>query len=329
MDKLQTPPIRTPLAEGNGQSAGSNGARANTAKEWYLYWQQAGELANDHTDSIAELDTALAVLEATVNASLQYGTHAGRPAANTVPRDALYIETDRDNVIYQARDVAGTPAWVYVAGVMWDTISPDNRPLGLGANDVNFAYRATDTTAAYRWSGSAWVDITPATPVTGAANLTHPNVVTKVSASGQITEGGITDQSAANSDRLHITAAGLVGIGTAGPTTALTVQAGASGAFTPMVTLNVNLAGTAGEGASLDWADASSHTIFARIRSLCRTAGQYDLAFSTYFGAALESLRLTASGGVMLPALPSSNPGAGSKQLWYDPADGNRVKYAP
>jgi hypothetical protein len=27
--------------------------------------------------------------------------------------------------------------------------------------------------------------------------------------------------------------------------------------------------------------------------------------------------------------LPSSNPGAGSKQFWYDPADGNRVKYQP
>jgi hypothetical protein len=28
-------------------------------------------------------------------------------------------------------------------------------------------------------------------------------------------------------------------------------------------------------------------------------------------------------------ALPSSSPGAGSKQFWYDPSDGDRVKYAP
>jgi hypothetical protein len=27
--------------------------------------------------------------------------------------------------------------------------------------------------------------------------------------------------------------------------------------------------------------------------------------------------------------LPSSSPGAGTKQLWYDPADGNRLKFAP
>jgi hypothetical protein len=30
-----------------------------------------------------------------------------------------------------------------------------------------------------------------------------------------------------------------------------------------------------------------------------------------------------------LPGLPSSSPGSGSKKLWYDPSDSNRVKYAP
>jgi len=33
-------------------------------------------------------------------------------------------------------------------------------------------------------------------------------------------------------------------------------------------------------------------------------------------------------GNITLTTLPSVNPGAGSKQLWYDPADGNRVKFA-
>lgn len=32
---------------------------------------------------------------------------------------------------------------------------------------------------------------------------------------------------------------------------------------------------------------------------------------------------------LQLTNMPSSNPGAGSKVLWYDPADGNRVKFAP
>jgi len=35
------------------------------------------------------------------------------------------------------------------------------------------------------------------------------------------------------------------------------------------------------------------------------------------------------SGNVLLPGLPSTAPAAGSKQLYYDPADGNRVKFVP
>jgi hypothetical protein len=35
------------------------------------------------------------------------------------------------------------------------------------------------------------------------------------------------------------------------------------------------------------------------------------------------------NGVPLLSNLPSADPGAGSKQLWYDPADGNRVKYSP
>lgn len=33
-------------------------------------------------------------------------------------------------------------------------------------------------------------------------------------------------------------------------------------------------------------------------------------------------------GGVVMAALPGTYPGAGTKKLWYDPADGNRVKLA-
>ena len=40
---------------------------------------------------------------------------------------------------------------------------------------------------------------------------------------------------------------------------------------------------------------------------------------------------VSSVGGTTLKmtALPSSNPGVGSKQFWYDPTDSNRVKYAP
>jgi hypothetical protein len=41
-----------------------------------------------------------------------------------------------------------------------------------------------------------------------------------------------------------------------------------------------------------------------------------------------EVFRISDNGQITIPFLPSGNPGAGTKQLWYDPADGNRVKYA-
>jgi hypothetical protein len=33
--------------------------------------------------------------------------------------------------------------------------------------------------------------------------------------------------------------------------------------------------------------------------------------------------------GLQMETLPSSNPGAGTKRFWYDPADSNRVKFSP
>lgn len=40
-------------------------------------------------------------------------------------------------------------------------------------------------------------------------------------------------------------------------------------------------------------------------------------------GFAITTTALSVGG------LPNANPGAGTKQFWYDPADGNRVKFAP
>lgn len=49
---------------------------------------------------------------------------------------------------------------------------------------------------------------------------------------------------------------------------------------------------------------------------------------SVGFGGGIEQVRIAESGHFAIFALPSSNPGAGSKRLYYDPADGNRVKFA-
>jgi len=43
---------------------------------------------------------------------------------------------------------------------------------------------------------------------------------------------------------------------------------------------------------------------------------------------ASDTTWINVNGKYKFPSLPSASPGAGSKQLWYDPADSNRVKFA-
>ena len=90
---------------------------------------------------------------------VRYGTHAARLAMTMANAgdQMLWVETDRGEVEYQNQ--GGT--WHYVAGAMLGTLSPDQRPTGLGANDVGFRFQATDSTSAFYWSGSLWVNTTP------------------------------------------------------------------------------------------------------------------------------------------------------------------------
>ena len=88
-----------------------------------------------------------------------YGTHAARPAPNeqTPPR-TIYIEDDR-GALYQHQ--AGF--WQYIAGTMWGTFSPDQRPTDLGTHDAGFDFRTTDAPPReFIWSQTAWVEVTPA-----------------------------------------------------------------------------------------------------------------------------------------------------------------------
>lgn len=67
-----------------------------------------------------------------------------------------------------------------------------------------------------------------------------------------------------------------------------------------------------------------------------RLNGYSDTLFFTADGAGflifqiggVQRLILFPDGGIAIPTLPSAVPGAGSYRLWYDPADGNRVKFA-
>ena len=95
---------------------------------------------------------------------VRYGTHAARLAVVVaqVIDQMLWVETDR-GAIYQLQ--AGF--WQYIAGTMWGTFSPDQRPTDLGTHDAGFDFRTTDAPPRqFIWSQTAWVEVTPppATP---------------------------------------------------------------------------------------------------------------------------------------------------------------------
>jgi hypothetical protein len=114
-----------------------------------------------------------------------YGTHAARLALTpaNIALGVLYVETDRNNVIYEMQKPAAVNVWVYVTGTMSGTISPDQRPADLGANDTGFQFQTTDTLQQYRWTGSAWVETPAANDVQQAfcsSNLTLTTTSTAI-----------------------------------------------------------------------------------------------------------------------------------------------------
>ena len=145
-DQLVTPPIRQSVEDAN--SAQANGIRQPlTEKSWYLFWDRLGQMANRQKWMV------------------NVGTHADRPPADTMPQGAIYVEFDR-GVIYQN----WTGAWQYLAGTMYGTLAPDQRPTDLGSHDAGFDYRTTDQPPReFIWSGTAWVEVTAVTVGTHAS----------------------------------------------------------------------------------------------------------------------------------------------------------------
>ena len=126
---------------------------------------------------------------------------------------------------------------------------------------------------------------------------------------------------------------GNVGIGTTNPTSRLAVET--SGVTQALASFINNTAATNGNTTRLRLGPHSGFSVSPElspyIEGIVDVAGtgSSGIAIGTFSGGGLaERLRLTGSGGIALPTLPSTNPGAGTKQLWYDPADGNRIKYA-
>jgi hypothetical protein len=106
-----------------------------------------------------------------------YGTHAERLAQDVdeMADGALWCETDRGNALYQIQG----GVWWYIAGTMFGTLSPDERPTDLGVHDAGFDFRTSvPPPQEFMWSQTAWVEITP-TSESNECNL--------ASASGNLT----------------------------------------------------------------------------------------------------------------------------------------------
>ena len=227
---------------------------------------------------------------------VRYGTHAQRLAVvvAAIIDQTLWVETDR-GAIYQLQN--GT-TWQYLAGTMWGTLSPDQRPTDLGTHDAGFDFRGTDQQREFIWSQTAWVETTS---ISGGANLTHANVVTKVGTAGQIVEGGITDLSAGNSGSVNITAAGNVGIGTGSPTTRLDVKQN----VTPRANVTFLNASAPATGNKMRLRLGPTNgfensDIYPYVEATCEDGPSQNagIALGTYAGALNERVRITAGGQV-------------------------------
>ena len=193
-EHIVTPPVRTPLMEEGGHEP-----KSTPTRDWWLYWNQLTLRGNQNAADIDKLEAAdrviqgdiaglkdadeailedLEALTAELAVTIRYGTHAARTAAAPEPEGGLWSETDRGNVLYQARSVAGSPAWAYVAGTMTGTLSPDQRPTDLGADDTGFRFESTGAIRQFRWDGAAWVDLTAGGEYLYTVGIGAPTITT-------------------------------------------------------------------------------------------------------------------------------------------------------
>ena len=154
---------------------------------------------------------------------VRYGTHAGRLATtpNSLVNGALWLESDRSYVIYE--NAYGN--WWYVAGTMWGTLSPDQRPTDLGAKDAGFHYRGTDQPREFIWSGSAWIETT----ATNASYWVNSALVATQPALNLIAGSNVTLAGANNTgaNRVDVTITSTATSGGGGAVTSVFTRTGA------------------------------------------------------------------------------------------------------
>ena len=122
------PTTRQPLED----PPAAPGARPTANKDYWLFFERIARQIAANGDSISKGQSAIEDLSDEIDALsaagaqlIQSGTHAARLAIApaSLPMGSLWMETDRTNVVYQVQQIAGAPAWVYVAGVMTGSFS--------------------------------------------------------------------------------------------------------------------------------------------------------------------------------------------------------------
>ena len=152
-----------------------------------------------------------------------YGTHAERLAQDVdeTVDGALWLETDRRNALYQLRE----GIWWYLAGTMYGTLSPDQRPADLGVHDGGFDFRTSvPPQREFIWSQTAWVETTSVEAnecnlllSSGGISLTTslqdiPGTVFTVPRSGRYWLQGIFDFNLAGTGDIGVTFSGMLNI---------------------------------------------------------------------------------------------------------------------
>lgn len=112
-------------------------------------------------DGIADAASPIAGALTTGSGRVRRGAFSARGGA-AAHAGEWFLASDQNNVLWYS---TGT-VWVYVAGQMRGTLSPNEKPTGLGTDDVGYLFLSTDFDRAYRWDGSAWADA-PGEPTRG------------------------------------------------------------------------------------------------------------------------------------------------------------------
>lgn len=122
------------------------------------------------------------------------------------------------------------------------------------------------------------------------------------------TSGGTTPITfrTTNLERMRITSAGNVGVGTTTPTARLHALAISAGTSLPLLVLN-NSSAVDGTGTSIDMSSDSSGVVTGRIAAVRDGAGAHSLRFSTFAGSLSERMRIDSAGNV---GIGTASPGS-------------------